>query len=344
MWIRAPYLLKIVCLVYLAIVAVKFTKAQNNQSPEERAVTFLSTEVPRWFSENDCYSCHNNGDAARALYTAVSMTIPVKQEVLRDTTNWLRRPDIWDDNATRTEFSDQVLSRIQFSGALLTAIDARMIEDQAPLLVAANLIATTQKDDGSWRLDSSGSIGSPVTYGTALATWGAMNVLKRVKSSEFSTFIAKGEQWIREFEVNTVIDAAAVVLALGLSTDDEAHYQRQECLEIFLKGQAPSGGWGAYLTTPTEPFDTALVVLALSGLLDTPILTEPSLDHRELLRLIVEGRAFLLSEQLDNGSWVETTRPSGQRSYAQYISTTGWSTLALLATVDIPATTIKTIR
>src|SRR5262245_15306064 len=37
---------------------------------EARAVTFLTREVPRWKSENDCYSCHNNGDAARALLVA----------------------------------------------------------------------------------------------------------------------------------------------------------------------------------------------------------------------------------------------------------------------------------
>ena len=37
---------------------------------ETRAVAFLSREVPRWKRENDCYSCHNNGDAARALIVA----------------------------------------------------------------------------------------------------------------------------------------------------------------------------------------------------------------------------------------------------------------------------------
>ena len=37
---------------------------------EAKAVAFLSAEVPRWSRENHCYSCHNNGDAARALYEA----------------------------------------------------------------------------------------------------------------------------------------------------------------------------------------------------------------------------------------------------------------------------------
>jgi hypothetical protein len=48
--------------------------------------------------------------------------------------------------------------------------------------------------------------------------------------------------------------------------------------------------------------------------------------------MVAGGRAFLLEAQLGDGSWVETTRPAGQQSYAQYISTTAWATLALLAT------------
>ena len=44
------------------------------------------------------------------------------------------------------------------------------------------------------------------------------------------------------------------------------------------------------------------------------------------------GRAYLLAQQIDDGSWPETTRPANQESYAQRISTTGWALLALLAT------------
>jgi hypothetical protein len=48
--------------------------------------------------------------------------------------------------------------------------------------------------------------------------------------------------------------------------------------------------------------------------------------------MLLAGRKYLLAEQLDDGSWIETTRPSGARSYAQRLSTSGWATLALLAT------------
>jgi hypothetical protein len=44
--------------------------AAGPATPEARAMGFLAVEVPRWSRENRCFSCHNNGDAARALYQA----------------------------------------------------------------------------------------------------------------------------------------------------------------------------------------------------------------------------------------------------------------------------------
>ena len=37
-----------------------------------------------------------------------------------------------------------------------------------------------------------------------------------------------------------------------------------------------------------------------------------------------------MARQEPDGGWVETTRPSGNQSYAQRVSTSGWATLALL--------------
>ena len=310
-----------------------FVAAQpQDASPEARGVAFLSGEVPRWPAENNCYSCHNNGDAARALYTAIRLDYTVEPEALRDTTAWLQNPAAWDDNALGLEFADTKLARIQFAGALVDAMLAGEISDPVPLAQAAALIAADQSDGGSWPLDTSGSIGSPATYGTALATWAALRVLTRAGVPDLTAVIARADAWVRGVQAQTVIDAAAVVLALGVADDTAAVAQRQRCLELIMEGRAPSGGWGAYLTSAVEPFDTALVLLALQPLLGQPDLVAPAIDAVTLKQAVDRGRAFLLGEQLRDGSWVETTRPAGQQSYAQYISTTGWATLALLAT------------
>src|SRR5437588_9299128 len=89
----------------------------NSKAPasaESRALTYLAREVPRWARENKCYSCHNNGDAARALYTAVRLGYTVPARALEDTSRWLLRPQQWDHNGGDSPFSDKKLARIQF--------------------------------------------------------------------------------------------------------------------------------------------------------------------------------------------------------------------------------------
>src|SRR5690349_19573118 len=80
-------------------------------TPEVRAVAYLAGEVPRWSRANHCYSCHNNGDAARALYQAARAGIPVRAGVMTDTTTWLSRPALWDHNGGDGPFSDKRLAR-----------------------------------------------------------------------------------------------------------------------------------------------------------------------------------------------------------------------------------------
>src|SRR5947209_5638785 len=87
-------------------------------TPEQRAVAYLSREVPRWKAQNKCYSCHNNGDGARALYAAVRHGIKVMPKLLADNTAWLTRPRQWDENGGDKEFSDKKLARLQFAAAL----------------------------------------------------------------------------------------------------------------------------------------------------------------------------------------------------------------------------------
>ena len=47
------------------------------------------------------------------------------------------------------------------------------------------------------------------------------------------------------------------------------------------------------------------------------------------------GRDFLIASQQPDGSWIETTRPSGAESYAPHLSRAGWATLALLVTREL---------
>jgi len=285
------------------------------QSPEQRAVDYLAGEVPIWSKENGCFSCHNNGDGARALYAALSLSYIVPKPALVDTTRWLLDPGNWDRNRGNPGFSDKKLARIQFAAALAQACDAGAVSGRQALIDAAQSLVPYQETDGSWLVDA-GAVGSPATYGTSLATYMARRTLEKADTARFAKAIEKTNRWFLVTRPRTTLDAAAALLALPGQGS-----VAQRSLDFLLPAQSSEGGWGPHPLTPAEPFDTSVVLLALRE------------SHEPKARsAITRGRAFLIARQQQGGGWPETTRPPGAQSYAQHISTSGWATLALLLT------------
>ncbi len=293
-------------------------------APEERALAYLAREVPRWAAENKCYSCHNNGDAARALFAAVRLGRRVPPAALADTTRWLSRPAGWDRNGGDGPFTDRKLARLQFAAALVEAVEAGLVKDAAALARAAEMVAGHQEKDGSWATDAEGVLGSPATHGQALATYLARRTLTRADAGKYAGAIARADAWARRASIQTVPDAAGVLLILGRSDDDAAAAQRQAAVAFLRKAEGREGGWGPYVNSPAEAFDTAVALLALAA----------GPDEAAMRPMRRRGRAYLVAAQQEDGSWTETTRPPGAESYAQRLSTTGWATLALLAVPD----------
>jgi hypothetical protein len=291
-------------------------------SPEDRALAWLAREVPSWPVENRCFSCHNSGVAASALYQARRLRLAVPDKSLEETSRWLSRPEKWVYKRVGSTPTDQALMQIQFATALRAARDAGIIKEGQALKDAARRIAQEQHSDGSWRVDADGSLGSPTTLGAALATHLARRVLHEADAKAHSGAIGRADCWLREVKVQSIPDAAGVLLALDGSNDEAAAAQKKAGLELLSRGQGKDGGWGPYATSPAEPFDTALALLALVG-----YGKETGIADR-----IARGRAHLVATQQDEGYWGETTRPAGGVSYAQRVATTGWALQALLAT------------
>src|SRR5262245_46685713 len=95
--------------IVVALVALSCASPDgfSASAPEIRAVRYLAREVPGWAVKNKCFSCHNNGDAARALHAARRRGIPFDPTALASTEAWLRHPEAWQDNGPKVEYSDQ---------------------------------------------------------------------------------------------------------------------------------------------------------------------------------------------------------------------------------------------
>jgi hypothetical protein len=304
----------------LPLILLAVGPALGDDSPEGKALAYLATEVPRWSSEHHCFSCHNNGDAARALYAAIRLGRAVPLKATLDTDRWLARPEGWDKNGGDGPFSDKALARIQFTSALASAIDSGRVDDRAPLLRASAALADDQAEDGSWKGVEQDQVGSPATYGQPLATWVARETLRLADASKHRPRIERADAWLRRLPIESVMDASTVLLARGFDDSAEGLARRDKALDLLKRGQSREGGWGPFVRSPTENFDTALALLALDRHRDRPGVTA----------MIEKGRAYLIETQHEDGSWTETTRPTGNESYAQRLSTTGWATLALL--------------
>ena len=320
-------------LLLAGAVSFRASPAQTSklESSEARATAYLAREVPAWRREHPCYSCHNNGDAARALIAALGNT-PEVRVALKDTLTWLADPGRWESNGGgEGGADDKQLARIQFAHATTAAFAAALVP-KAAVDSAAAIVAADQQPDGSWRLDSSDSLGSPATYGTALATTFARRTLAASRLPAFDERIARAERWLGRAEVSNVPDAAAILMAFADSSVTRVPDNWRAALDLLKKGQGRDGGWGPYLTSPAEPFDTAIATLALHGLTRRASRAEPTFTRTSLTDAIANGRAYLIRQQLADGTWNETTRPPGQTSYAQRVSTTAWVLLALLET------------
>lgn len=277
---------------------------------EEKATQFLAREVPVWRSENGCFSCHNNGDGARALFrsTRGGYELP---DALDETISWLKQPSAWKDNKGDPGVSDPKLANIQFAAAL-----AELSPPATARVAASELLLADQHENGSWRIEELNPAGSPATYGTLLATTLAIRSLSTLQSSNAAGAIEKGRGWLADQPISNVPSAAAIILGLPAS---ETRQKRDEAARFLFEAQTSTGGWGPYKLAPAEAYDTALALLALS-----------EFDPRH--PAIARGREWLGSHQEEDGSWPPTTRPSGGRSYAQRVSTTAWALMALLAT------------
>jgi hypothetical protein len=287
--------------------------------PERRAVAYLAHETPRWYAENRCFSCHNNGDGARALFLAAQRRYAVPASALADTVRWLRDPAGWNRNPGNPGFSDKRLARIQFAAALAEAWRTGYTRDRNALLRAAASLVPEQESGGaspgSWKIDTGGVAGAPATYGSTLATYMARRTLEIADASRFAAPIRRANQWMTAADPQNVLDRAAILLALPKLAPKH--------LDELLAAQTSDGGWGPQPHAPAEAFDTAVALLALHV---------HGAGDAHAASAIERGRAFLAKFQLADGSWPETTRPAGFTSYAERISTAGWAAYALLIT------------
>ena len=301
----------------------------------DRAVTSLGADVPRWHAEHGCFSCHHDGDGARALIVAHRAGHEQHAGSLHKTLAFLESPSIWRENGADGPFQDRRLATVQFSTTLGAAVASGLL-DFPPLLASIELLLAEQAPSGTFATVVPGVLGGPTSWGSAWATAQALSTMRLVFTdprtpdgvrTRTHQALERAADWLAMLESAAVCDHAAIVLGLSSAahaagTCIDWRRAQDRAIEALLTAQGSTGGFGPHARRPPEVFDTAAALLALC----TAASTDPRIAGAR-----ARARDWLREQQLDDGFWRETTRPSGGISNAQSSSTTAWALEALLA-------------
>jgi hypothetical protein len=141
-----PLIIRILALIALtgAGCSTESTRRDSSVTAEAKTIDILKREVPAWSRDNGCFSCHNNGDAARALYAASQKGYRIPPSALADTTEWVAHPARWEHNKGDPGFSDQRLADMQFAAALAAAVESGAVKDHHAMRAARSPTASLQ--------------------------------------------------------------------------------------------------------------------------------------------------------------------------------------------------------
>ncbi|GIW96432.1 MAG: hypothetical protein KatS3mg110_4473 [Pirellulaceae bacterium] len=293
------------------------------QKTLETARRFLRNQERTWREDNGCFSCHNQGIALRALWISDPPDGSDPTAVPQHLRRWLVQPATWqtvDDPAG----GDQRLADLHFGRAALAGQQRGILEIDQHVRAQIGRQIVAHLREGHWPADVTSPLASPLSPGPMWGTLLACQILEECDSaSQWRPALQAAYQWILQTAPGNTPDVAAQLIA---ALPAEQHAVLDRCFQQLRDSQNPDGGWGPFPGKPSEPFDTALVLIALGRLLQ---IDNPPEVQRVVRERITRGQTFLVRTQQPDGGWPETTRPPGRESYPLRIATTAWVVEAL---------------
>lgn len=220
--------------------------------------------------------------------------------------------------------------RVDMAGYALWALDIGNRPPDETTSAVASYIAQAVNDSGYWRHTSNRPPSEASDFTT---TFVALRALAAYGSEDQQPSIAEinaaAEAWLVQTKPKDTEDRVFQLRALSHLN---AHQAKQVSLaQELVAMQREDGGWAQKGDMSSDAYATGLV---LTGLMQTGNI-EPTNDAYQ------RGLAYLLKEQLKDGSWKVASRSKPFQKYFetgfphekdQFISTTAtaWATLALL--------------
>ena len=330
-----------VCALVTSLVLLSIGPAigQENESARIRAaaqksLALLQASSRTWIERSGCASCHHQSLPAMAFALARTRGLAVDDAIVREQARvtlvrWAaQREGLFQDDAG--DIGNPVFN----AGYALLGLGAAAIAPNATTDAMVHLIATHQMTDGRFR---SNSTRPPLEYSDVTATALGIRALQRYappgRQQETLIILARARNWLVAMLPRGTEEKTFQLQGLawsGASTDAIARLASALAAE-----QRPDGGWAQLPDLSSDAYATGQALVAL----------HEACGRRATSAMYRKGVAFLLKTQLDDGSWLVTSRAGGAQPYFesgfphganQFISAAGttWATTALLLSLD----------
>ncbi len=293
-----------------------------------KSIPMLEAGSLRSANERQCFTCHSQAHPTFALMKASELGFTVDMQnverQLKHTHDHLKRGE-----DTYRQAKGQGGGVLTAGYALLTLEEGHWPDDKVTEAVAHYLIEHQQGIE-HWRQRGT----RPPTSGSDFtATYVALRGLSYYATEEqrvrFAERAAKVKKWLIEQMPEETEDHVFRLLSLPYVDADAATIDA--AAKELLSQQRTDGGWGQTSEMASDAYATGTVLVALMRAGKV----EPSQPE------IQSGLAYLLKQQLDDGSWHVVTRANPIQDYYESgfphgvdqfisVSASSWSTLALL--------------
>jgi ankyrin repeat protein len=304
--------------------------ARSARAAVEKSLPLLQHADVVFLRKAGCVSCHNNSLTEMTVVAARKNGFSVDELAAQSQLNTIR--------VYLESWRERILQDIPIPGGvdtvgyILAGLAASSYPPDPATDALARYLKRRQAADGGWRIGTQRPpIESSDFEASAIAVRALQVYAPRPQQADYNKAVQKGAVWLSQAQPKTTEDQVYKLLGLGW-TGGNKEAVRKAARELMAL-QRRDGGWAQLPTLASDAYATGQALTALAEAGRLPV-TDPAYQ---------QGVRFLLSRQLEDGSWHVGTRTLPLQPYFdsefpherdQFVSAaaTNWATRALART------------
>ena len=294
----------------------------------ERSLPLLQQADVTFLRKSGCVSCHNNSLTSMTVSLARTAGFSVDEQVARTQRDEVGAfIEMWRERSLQGMGVPGDSNTVNY---LLAGLAAENYPSDPATDAMARYLKNDQMPDGRWRLIANRPPLESSEFEVTAVSMRALQVYKpKALQADYERAIWRAADWLRTTKPKSTADRVGQILGLAWAGDSKD--SMRPFANDLLAEQRTDGGWSQLPTMASDAFATGQVLTALhnSGVV---AVADPAYQR---------GVKFLLSTQLDDGSWHVRSRAIPFQPYFeggfphghdQWISAaaTNWAAMALI--------------